>query len=66
MTTEVIYRSVEWLTFRQVRQLLENGQLKIVGNGSETELYIQFIDRSAAQELAAKLKPQPKPEKEET
>ena len=72
MSTEVIYRNVEWLTFHQVLQLLETGQLKIRSGGSdrsggsETELNITFIDRVTARELADKFKTHHQPDKEET
>jgi hypothetical protein len=67
MSTEVIYRSTEWLSFHQVVRLLETGELKIrSGGGSETELYITYLDRVHARELADKLKTKHQPEKEET
>lgn len=50
----------EWLSLAQVKTLLDTGELEIISPGGRLRLFVNFIDRVAAHQLAAK------PEVEET
>jgi hypothetical protein len=44
----------EWLSLAELRQLLLTGELRVDSPAGTTRLYVSFIDRVAAQELAKK------------
>lgn len=48
MSTEISYRSTEWLSLTQIKKLLDTGELEIPSTNGVVVLYVNYNDRVAA------------------
>lgn len=63
MELNTTYTCTEWLSLDQIRELLRTGEIEVSRVGLNLRLFVNFIDRVAAQELLTDS--QPKQEKTE-